>query len=106
MAVTLGLAPIPITVVLVSGSDFKCTLESSEDWPDGFEIELRFSITAEETDPIVWPATVDGALATWNVPADEVAAVLAARALHARVRYVEAGGGATIRMLGPVHAVA
>jgi hypothetical protein len=64
MTVTLGARPDGLTVRLTTGADFIATLTNqSGDWAEGATITLVFSDT-EET---VWPATITGADAAFNV---------------------------------------
>lgn len=106
MALTFGWEPIDFVVSLSRGGDFLFTLEASVPWPAGIGIQLRFSATRpeESTTPIVWPATVAGNLATWEVSAATVAAVLNTQARYVRLKYTEADGNALIWGKGCVHA--
>lgn len=110
-AVTFGWEPLEFVVALSRGGDFVFTLESqingaATPWPAGIGIELRFSTTTPDEDPtpIVWPATITGTNASWDVPATSVAAVLDAPARYARLRYTEADGSKLVWMRGNVRA--
>ncbi len=93
MTVALGFVPIDCTVALSAGGDFSQTLTATPPWPAGTAVELHFSPTpAEGPSTIVWPATISGANATWNVPAVSVAAVLNAQALYVTIHYVTSIG--------------
>lgn len=83
MTFTLGQAPEKLTVVLVAGADFVSSLDRSdgEPWPD-VEISLDFGTA-------VWPATLDGASARWNVDQADVDALLATRPRSVRLWYVD-----------------
>lgn len=103
MSVSLGWKPIPLTVVLARGGDFVASLEleGGETWPDGTVIDLLFTVTQTST-PIVWSASIDSAVATWDVDATDVAEVLDAHALRARVRLTYSDGTEIIWMAGRV----
>ena len=66
MAITLGIAPEPLTVNLYDGSPFDAALEG--DWIDGTVVELRF----KGDNPTTWSTTVADGVATF---AEDSAAV-------------------------------
>lgn len=94
MTVALGWRPQDFIVQLSGGGDFVASLVATPAWPDGTALELHFSVTQTESSPIVWPAVVSGDTATWDVPASQVTAVLAACASFVRLYYTS--GGSTI----------
>jgi len=67
----LGFEALTLEVRLAPDSDFVGVLIAEDGWPDGTVLELRFPDTA-----VVWPATVVGESASWDVPAAQVAAAL------------------------------
>jgi hypothetical protein len=91
MATTLplGLQPINVPVLLSRDGAFVANLtKDSGDWPDGTEVELWFVVNANDlTDPIVWPATVDGGVLSWDVAASESLAVIQANAKNVRLHF-------------------
>lgn len=107
MAVVFGFEPLEFVVVLVRGSDFAFTLQASTDWPAGIGIELRFSTTtpAESASPIVWPAAISGADATWDLDSTQVAQVIDAGARYVRLRYTEPDGSVLVWMIGVTRVV-
>jgi hypothetical protein len=69
-------------------SDFVAEVVSvTGDWPDGTGVEIRFDLPGVAPD-IVWPATVDGASARWNVSKDDVADALDAEPKGVKMHYV------------------
>lgn len=118
MNVTFGRKLPDFVLELPLDGDFRFTLRARQtltepvDWPDDSEIEFRFHRTADprnDLDPIIWPATIDGPNATWNVPEIDVAEVLTEDALHVRLRYREPPSAPSIPpswtwMRGTVHA--
>lgn len=106
MAVTLGWVPLDFTLALANGGDFVTALDASPtDWPAGTGIEIRIGPSPEE-DLIttVWPATITGSLASWNVPATQVQTVLDAQDSYAWMYYIEPGGGTLLWMKGAIKA--
>ena len=85
-SIALGWKPPKLTVYLNRDGDFVSELISDVgDFAVGTEIELRF-IPAGAA-PIVWPATVLGASARWNVPKEDVAEVLDADPIAVKLHY-------------------
>lgn len=103
MTVALGWRPQDFTVQLSGGGDFVATLVSQPAWPVGTAMELHFSVTQVESSPIVWPATVTGDTASWDVVATEVDAVLSVNACFVRLYYIS-GGSTIVWMSGRVAA--
>jgi len=74
----MGAVPERLTVNLVPGADFVIALDSKDqtgeplDWPDTATISLVFN----DTEGTIWPATVSGPTAAWNVDKAEVDALL------------------------------
>lgn len=101
MAVNFG-RPVPRGVLnLAHGGDFVCTLLASEDWPT--DIEISFLITGGEVGQEVWGAAIDGPRAEFDVPFNDVQAVIDAKASAFRLRYFRAGGTPIIWYEGSVH---
>lgn len=100
MTISLGFEPIPIEVRLARDSDFVAALVAEGGWPAGARIDLVFTLDGSTT---TWPATIEGDTAAWQVPAAEVATLLASRARQARLHYQDDSGGATLLWgVGPV----
>lgn len=89
MSIHLGFTPEPLTVTVAADSDFVATLVAEDGWPAGTAIELRFPLPGQV---IVWPATVDGTDAAWDVDVPEVAALIAARPWGVRLHYSDGAG--------------
>lgn len=102
--ITFGWVPLEFTVALARGSDFVFTLIADPTWPAGIAIELRLSVTGpgENPSPTVWPATISGSNASWDVPAAAVGAVIDTGVRFARLRYREPDGSALVWMKGGV----
>jgi hypothetical protein len=90
--VTLGTAPIQVTVTLPRGADFVCELVAEQDWPDGAGVELKFHTSVDAAATATWAATIDGTAAIWDVPAATVEDVIEAEAFVVRLHYVEPDG--------------
>jgi hypothetical protein len=106
--ITLGLSPEEMTVVVPVDADFVAAIDAADDtpWPDGVEIRLCFSPTPrDETPAFTWPATIDGAIASWAVDKVDCLAVADARALFARLLYVEEDGTELLWAKGAVRVV-
>lgn len=85
-AIALGWKPPKLTVNLNSDGDFIAELISDTgDYPPDTEISLVFLPAGAP--PIVWPATVSGASAQWEVPKVDVAVVLDADPISAKLHY-------------------
>jgi hypothetical protein len=57
-------------------------------WPDTAELEYQFEAVNSST-VTTWPATITGALATWNVDKADVATLLASGVTEYRLIYTE-----------------
>lgn len=102
MAINLGYVPQRLTVTLVEGGDFATALLAPDDWPDGTEIELR--LAGGTNDPVVWPATVQGPRADWDLAAVAVQDVIDARVSRARLVCSTPDGNVLVWAEGPVNA--
>lgn len=102
MTIGLGLIPQILTVSLVADGDFVAALVATSPWPVGTEIELHLS--GGSSGVVVWAAVVEGSRADWDVPADDVAAVLSSQATTARLLYKEADGTALVWAKGKINA--
>jgi hypothetical protein len=91
MATTLplGLVPISVPVTLSRDGAFVANLtKNSGDWPDGTAVELWFLVDATNLDtPIIWAATVDAGVISWNVESTESKAVIEAGAKNVRLHF-------------------
>jgi hypothetical protein len=91
MAATLplGLEPINVPVTLSRDGAFIANLtKNSGVWPDGTVVELWFVVDpADLTNPIIWPATINADVISWNVPASECLAVIQDGAKNVRLHY-------------------
>jgi len=84
--IALGWKPPKLVVNLNADGDFIAELVSDVgDFPDETVIELRFNLVGSV--PIVWPATIVGDSARWNVDKVDVAVVLAADPISAKLHY-------------------
>jgi hypothetical protein len=90
--ITLGSMGEDLTVVIPIGARFLCALDSSNPWPNGTQIELHLMNDPGDT-PVIWPATISGSTATFDVPAGDVKTVTDARLSLARLLYNPAGAG-------------
>lgn len=83
MTLTFGYTPQELRVVLSRGASFSSSLRRSdgEAWPAGLQLSLDF-------DGAVWPADLNGPVASWTRSADEVDAVLTAGPNTVRLWYV------------------
>lgn len=71
-SIALGFVPTALTVTLAEGGGFTSALVSDGgDWPDGTVIALEF----DNAPPIVWPASISGPRAQWDIDPDQVAQV-------------------------------
>lgn len=91
---------------LYRDSDYSFALEADPSWPSGVTLQFRFSSTYpnEDDTPIVWPATVDGNFASWDIVADDVNVVLDSGKKHVKLVYVSTGDRRRIYMKGTVRA--
>lgn len=86
-SLTFGFNPEPGTMYLNQYSDFVTEIISETgSWPDGAAIEFRY-LPSNVTTWITWPATITGATASWDVPAVDVAALLASGVTQYRLFY-------------------
>lgn len=85
MTFTLGYTPEKFRLVITAGSDFYAPLTRSDGvpWPAGCQLVLDFD------NGTTWPATLQGANATWDVDQDDVDALIATRPRKVRLWYVE-----------------
>jgi hypothetical protein len=106
MPIVLGSVPDTLTVSLAYGGDFLQTLEAPFNWDVGVAIELHFSTNPDDpTGAFVWPATITGVFATWDVVAATVGMVLNAGAVYARLVYTDASGDVMVWATGRVNAI-
>jgi hypothetical protein len=105
MPIVLGSVPDTLVVQLAYGADFLQTLQAPSAWDDGVSIELHFSANPDAAvASFTWPATISGALATWDVVAATAALVLNAGAMYARLVYTDASGDVMVWAAGRVNA--
>lgn len=69
----LGHQPIALVVYLAGDTDFVQNIDAQPTWPDGTELTLLIGAGAQTVE---WAATVEGARASWYVPADQVRALV------------------------------
>lgn len=73
MPINLGASPDRLTVTLTRGADFVTGMDSLDGpWPETAVVRLVFNDTADT----IWPATIAGAAADWNVDKAEVDALI------------------------------
>ncbi len=101
MAIGLGLRAQDLVVALYRGGDFVSALLSDTPWPSGTAITLELY---GGTGSIVWPATVSGARADWDIHVAGVAAVLDAGHRYARLNYSTSAGDQVIWAQGRIDA--
>ena len=107
MTVAFGWKPPDFVMELAWGGDFVFTLQANQNWPTGIGIELRLYRTPDpsgDLNPIIWPATIVGANASWDVSATQVTNAITQRALYPRLRYSELDGSTLVWMRGIVNA--
>lgn len=86
---SFGSKPRPGTLYLSRYGNFVTELISSTgSWPDYAALEFRF-IPSNSFVWTSWPATIDGAIASWNVDKDDVATVLSLGSASYRLFYTE-----------------
>lgn len=90
--ITLGSDGEQLVVVIPVDADFVTTLSAATPWPTGTQIELHFSDTPSDT-PVIWPATVAGTTATFNVSKASAQPVVTARLSLVRLFYSPGGSG-------------
>lgn len=90
--ITLGSEGEQLVVVIPVGADFVTTLSAATPWPTGTQIELHLSNTLSDV-PVIWPATVAGTTAVFNVAKTVTQAVIDARLSLARLYYSPGGAG-------------
>lgn len=84
--ITLGSAGEDLQVVIPIGASFVTKLTASTSWPNGTVIELHLMNDLSDV-PVVWSSTIAGTDATFNIPPDQVQAVVTARLSIARLIY-------------------
>lgn len=83
MTVTLGAVPQQMTLALVEGGDFVCTLVSGDgDWPATAQVAI-------DVGGQTWAGTLAGADARFDVDKALVATVIAAKPRRFTLRYVD-----------------
>lgn len=86
MAITLGQAQLPFTVLLAEGADFVATITYDDgDYPGGLSVDLKF----DDPDDTVWPATIVGDTLTWDVDKAEVATLISGDPKRAIVTWTD-----------------
>jgi hypothetical protein len=104
--VVAGSTPLDLNVRLAWDADFVWNITNNTgNWPDGDSLELRLA-PSDDTDATqtVWPATITGPVAAWNVTNDpDVKAAIAAGVKYARLHYLAAAGGDLLWMSGRVN---
>lgn len=91
--ISLGNRPERLSVFLYRDSSFLSSIEVTPGpWPDGTIIELELRATETDPSPTVWPATVEGAFARWELPSADVNDALNEGLEHVRLIYREADG--------------
>lgn len=88
MTIQLGTVPEPLRVYLATDADFAASMTSATGtWP-GTGVSLTFIGPAGNV-VATWPATIISAVAAWDVPAAQVAPVVAAGVRIARLHYTD-----------------
>lgn len=83
--ITLGSRPVAMSLLLVAGGDFVCTLTSQDgDWPATATITLEVAGTT-------WTAALAGPEATFNVDQDDVDTVIEAKPTRFKLWYTDGG---------------
>lgn len=101
MTIQLGTIPENLRVHLAADADFVASMTSTTGtWPGtGVTLEL---IDPMGTVVASWPATISGAVASWDVDAAEVAPVVAAGVRTARLHYTDSAGSDLLWARGSV----
>lgn len=99
MSINLGFVPLALTVTLAADADFAATLVAQDGWPVDTQIELRFPLPGST---VVWPATVVGTDAAWNVDIPDVAALLVGQPRRVRLYYSDGAGADLLWASGSV----
>lgn len=86
--VAFGYKPFSLAVNLAADSDFIQMLVAFMEWPGGTVIELRFFDDAGAQLGL-WPATISGPQAMWDVPRAVVAAMIALDPREVRLFYID-----------------
>lgn len=95
MTVTLGWEPPEFAIPLPRIGHYLFGLRAPDPWPEGVAIELRFYQTsgpADDDEPLVWTAQLNGDLAQWHATPEQVAAVRDAQARHVWLVYTNTEG--------------
>lgn len=108
MGISLGLQPIELVVILVRSGAFVSALVADTPWLAGTAITLELyggkAPDGSLSSPVVWPATVAGTGAAWDVTPTGVASVLDAGHHYARLHYTAAGGDSLVWGRGRISA--
>lgn len=84
----LGLTPLNVPVLLTRDGAFVASLtKDSGTWPGGTTVELWFQATIDSEAPIIWPATIVGAVISWHVDSIGCEAVIDADAKFVRLHF-------------------
>lgn len=101
MTIQLGTIPETLRVYLASDADFAASMTSTTGtWP-GTGVTLKF-IGPAGTVVASWPATIAGAIAAWDIPAAQVAPVVAAGVRLARLHYTDKNGNELLWAKGSI----
>lgn len=109
--IAFGFTPLEIGITLSPDADFYTSLVNADGWEDGVGIELRFPIPgADSASWVVWPATISGTTAAWDVVKTSVNTVVTqAKGIggsgRARVRlhYIDTSGNDLLWGEGPIN---
>lgn len=89
----LGTLPQTMNLVLSAGSDFVASLvledESGQQTPYPAGVAVSLELDGGDGAPATWTASIDGAVASWNVDEDLVDAALQADLTRLRLWYVD-----------------
>ena len=87
--ISLGAAPLQLTVTLVRGADFvqQLTRKDGTPWPTDAQVTLE--LIHADTANTRWDATLSESTAVWNVDTAEVEATIAKRIRGAKLWYVQ-----------------
>jgi hypothetical protein len=99
--ITLGSAGDQLTVILAAGGDFIASMTASSPWGD---VQISLELSGGTTDPVTWTAVISDVTATFDVPKEQVQAVIDAKMSTARLYYTPTTGTTLLWAQGGISA--